>query len=71
MAEHEELQTIKPRMVNIEEQMAEIVAYLQESDARIEEKINQAVSRSYWKGFREGGMLGAFLGLGIGVWIAN
>lgn len=71
MAEHEELETIKPRMASIEEQLDEVMAYIDESDAQIEERINQAVSKSYWKGFQQGGVLGILIGVGLGVWIAD
>jgi hypothetical protein len=71
MAEHEELETIKPRMASIEEQLNEVIDYMNESNAQIEERINQAVSKSYWKGFQQGGVLGFVIGIGLGVWIAN
>lgn len=71
MAEHEELEAIKPRMATIEEQMNEVIKYLNESNEQIEEKINHAVSQSYWRGFRHGGGLGALIGLGLGIWIAD
>lgn len=71
MAEHEELEAIKPRMASIEEQMNEVIEYMKESNAQIEEKINQAVSQSYWEGFKHGGGLGALIGIGLGIWIAN
>ncbi len=71
MAEHEELEAIRPRMASIEEQMNEVIEYMKESNAQIEEKINQAVSKSYWKGFRHGGGLGALIGIGLGIWIAD
>ena len=38
MAEHEELEAIKPRMSTIEEQMAEVIEYLNESNKQIEAK---------------------------------
>lgn len=71
MAEHEELEAIKPRMASIEEQLDEVMAYIDESNAQIEERVNEAVSRSYWKGFGAGGTLGFIVGLGIGIWIAD
>ena len=71
MAEHEELEAIKPRMATIEEQMAEVIEYLNESNKQIEAKINQAVSQAYWRGFKHGGGLGALIGLGLGIWIAD
>jgi tetrahydromethanopterin S-methyltransferase subunit G len=71
IAEHEELEAIKPRMASIEEQMNEVIAFLEESNERIEEKINQAVSQAYWRGFKHGGGLGALIGIGLGIWIAD
>jgi len=71
MAEHEELEAIKPRMASIEEQLDEVMAYIDESNAQIEERINQAVSKSYWKGFQQGGVLGIIIGIGLGAWIAD
>lgn len=71
MAEHKELEAIKPRMASIEEQLNEVIEEIHKSNAQIEERINQAVSKSYWKGFQQGGTLGFIIGLGIGIWIAN
>ena len=71
MAEHEELETIKPRMASIEEQLDEVITYINKSNIQIEEKINQAISQSYWKGFRHGGGLGTLIGIGLGIWIAD
>jgi len=71
MAEHEELEAIKPRMASIEEQLNEVIEEMHETNAQIEERINQAVSKSYWKGFQQGGTLGFIIGLGIGIWIAD
>jgi len=71
MAEHEELEAIKPRMASIEEQLNEVIEEMHETNAQIEERINQAISKSYWKGFQQGGTLGFIIGLGIGIWIAD
>ncbi len=71
MAEHEELEAIKPRIASIEEQLNEVIEEMHETNAQIEERINQAVSKSYWKGFQQGGTLGFIIGLGIGIWIAD
>jgi flagellar biosynthesis chaperone FliJ len=71
MAEHEELESIRPRMASIEEQMNEVIEYLNESNEQVEEKINKAVSQAYWRGFKHGGGLGALIGIGLGIWIAD
>ena len=71
MAEHEELEAIKPRMASIEEQLNEVIEEMHETNAQIEERINQAVFKSYWKGFGAGGTLGFIVGLGIGIWIVD
>ena len=78
MAEHEELEAIKPRIATIEQQLNSALAEINETNARLEqsmalmeENMNKALSKSYKKGFTAGGVLGFVLGIGLGVWIAN
>jgi len=78
MAEHEELEAIKPRIATIEQQLNSALAEINETNARLEqsmalmeENMNKALSKSYKKGFTAGGILGFVLGIGLGVWIAD
>jgi len=78
MAEHEELETIKPRIATIEQQLNDALIEINETNAKLEqsmalmeENMNKALSKSYRKGFVDGGVLGFVLGIGLGVWIAN
>jgi hypothetical protein len=78
MAEHEELEAIKPRIATIEQQLNSALAEINETNARLEqsmalmeENMNKALSKSYRKGFVDGGVLGFVLGIGLGVWIAD
>jgi len=78
MAEHEELETIKPRIATIEKQLNDALIEINETNARLEqsmalmeENMNKALSKSYKKGFTAGGILGFVLGIGLGVWIAD
>ncbi len=78
MAEHEELEAIKPRIATIEQQLNSALAEINETNARleqsmalVEENMNKAISKSYAKGFKTGGVLGLVFGVGLGVWIAD
>jgi len=78
IAEHEELEAIKPRIATIEQQLNSALAEINETNARLEqsmalmeENMNKALSKSYKKGFTAGGILGFVLGIGLGVWIAD
>lgn len=52
------LEKIEARMVPLEDQLAEVVSHVQE----IPQLIELAAKKSYWKGFREGGILGFVIG---------
>lgn len=80
MAEHEELEYIKPRLASIEQQMVEIrevfiPQLLKEHEEKITMEMEAGMKRiakeSYWRGFRSGGGLGVLIGLGLGIWIAD
>ena len=78
MAEHEELEAIKPRIATVEQQLNDALIEINETNARLEqsmalmeENMNKAISKSYRKGFVDGGVLGFVLGVGLGVWIAD
>lgn len=78
MAEHEELETIKPKIATIEQQLNDALIEINETNAKLEqsmalmeENMNKALSKSYRKGFVDGGVLGFVLGIGLGVWIAD
>ncbi len=85
MAEHEELETIRYRMVSIEEQLKEAMNEANEANAELERQLslmeenmrmlqdnmNRELSKSYSKGYVRGGFLGLVLGVGIGYLISD
>ena len=80
MAEHEELQMFKYRMVTIEKQLQEAMNEANKANAELERQLsiteenlrllqdnmNKELSRSYSKGYARGGILGFVLGFGVG-----
>lgn len=85
MAEHEELQTFKYRMVTIEQQLKEAMEEANKANAELERQLsiteenlrllqdnmNKELSRSYSKGYARGGVLGFILGFGVGYLTAD
>ena len=85
MAEHEELQTFKYRMVTIEQQLQEAMEEANKANAELERQLsiteenlhmlqdnmNKELSRSYNKGYARGGVLGFILGFGVGYLTAD
>jgi predicted nucleic acid-binding Zn-ribbon protein len=81
MAEHEELQTFKYRMVTIEQQLQEAMEEANRANAELERQLslteenlrslqdnmNKELSRSYNKGFIKGGTLGFIIGVSVGL----
>ena len=65
MAEHEELETIKPKLKTIEQELQDIREtyipqmlneYKTSVLKELEEEINATAKKSYWKGFQEGAL---------------
>lgn len=52
------VEKIEARMAPLEDQLAEVVSQVQ----KIPQLIEMAATKSYWKGFREGGVLGFVVG---------
>ena len=85
MAEHEELQTFKYRIVTIEQQLQEAMEEANKANAELERQLsiteenlrmlqdnmNKELSRSYSKGYVRGGILGFVLGFGVGYLTAD
>ena len=85
MAEHEELQTFKYRIVTIEQQLQEAMEEANKANAELEhqmslmeenlqmlqDNMNKELSRSYSKGYARGGVLGFVIGFGIGYLTGN
>ena len=85
MAEHEELQMFKYRMVTIEQQLQEAMDEANKANAELERQLsiteenlrllqdnmNKELSRSYSKGYARGGVLGFILGFGVGYLTAD
>lgn len=80
MAEHEELQMFKYRMITIEKQLQEAMneankanaelgyqmTLMEENLRMLQDNMNKELSRSYSKGYVRGGILGFVLGFGVG-----
>lgn len=75
MAEHEELQAIRGRISSLEGQLAEMKLWTEAEMAKtlqqIEEEVNVATKQAYKKGRRDGSVVWAIVGLGLGVLIAD
>ena len=83
MAEHEELQTFKYRMVTIEQQLQEAMEEANRANAELERQLsiteenlrllqdnmNKELNQSYSKGFIKGGTIGFIIGIGAGLLI--
>jgi len=83
MAEHEELQTFKYRMVTIEQQLQEAMEEANRANAELERQLsiteenlrllqdnmNKELNQSYNKGFIKGGTIGFIIGIGAGLLI--
>ncbi len=83
MAEHEELQTFKYRIVTIEQQLQEAMDEANKANAELERQLsiteenlrllqdnmNKELNQSYNKGFIKGGTIGFIIGIGAGLLI--
>lgn len=85
MAEHEELQTFKYRIVTIEQQLKEAMEEANKANVELERQLsiteenlrslqdnmNKELSKSYNRGYAKGGLLGFVIGFGVGYLTAD
>jgi predicted nucleic acid-binding Zn-ribbon protein len=85
MAEHEELKTMKYRMVTIEQQLRDALTEANQANMELERQVllmednlrqlqdsmNKELSKSYNKGLAKGGTWGFVLGIGLGILASN
>lgn len=75
MAEHEELETTKAKLVTIDQQLEDLKnefnQKMEELQIQTKQEIEEAAKQAYKQGVKQGSIIGIIVGLGIGIAVSN